>query len=169
MFHGFKGEAGEIGRTLTKNSKGQFIPIEEVCSEDSLIREIGSCLKINNLNREKVIYLYNKREPNAIKVIRKFIREISCLIYNTSMCFDTRAIYIGSPLMEIGGEIFNEIVKEVHQLNRNVSKREIKLVLLKNSDQATLLGACSLITHKVTGLIDYSLQFEIDKDSMSFN
>ncbi|MFT8820447.1 MAG: ROK family protein [Liquorilactobacillus nagelii] len=170
LFRGFKGEAGEIGRTLTKNMNGKFISVEKICSEDSLINKISEELSFKNLTRENVIYLYREKEEIVVKAMEEFIREISELIYNTSMYFDTRAIYIGSPLMEIEKKIFIEIVREVHRLDENFSKRKIKLALIENSDKATLLGACSVITHKIMGLTDYPLQFKInEKESKYLN
>ncbi|MGL2330422.1 hypothetical protein ACFIVJ_09055 [Oenococcus oeni] len=92
-----------------------------------------------------------------------FIQEISSLIYNSSMYFDTGAIYLGSPLMEAAPKIFDQVLAKVHQLSQN----KIDLVRLPNSDKATLLGACSVITHYVLKLRDYQLTFLEEKSNFT--
>lgn len=155
LFRGFKGQAGEVGRTLTKNSTGKLIPVEQICSEDAIINRLSNELSLSNLNRYKLVDMYRKQDPNVLAAINEFVQEIASLIYNSSMYFDTGSMYLGSPLMEAAPEIFEQVVTRVQQL----SKSEINLVRLVNSDKATLLGACSEITHYVLDLKGYSLSF----------
>lgn len=155
LFRGFKGQAGEVGRTLTKNAAGQLTPIEQICSEDAIINRLSDELGLTDLNRYKVVDMYRGREPHAVAAINEFIQEIAGLIYNSAMYFDTGAMYIGSPLMEAAPEIFDQVAVRIQQLG----KSEIELVRLTDSDKATLLGACSVITHYALDLVGYSLDF----------
>lgn len=155
LFRGFRGQAGEVGRTLTKNAQGQLTPIEQICSEDAIINRISDELGLTGLNRYKVVEMYREHNQNVVAAIDEFIQEISSLIYNSSMYFDTGAIYLGSPLMEAAPEIFDQVLIKVQQLSHS----EIKLVRLTDSDKATLLGACSVITHYALDLVGYPLNF----------
>lgn len=163
LFRGFRGQAGEVGRTLTKNAQGQLTPIEQICSEDAIINRISDELGLTGLNRYKVVEMYREHNHNVVAAIDEFIQEISSLIYNSSMYFDTDAIYLGSPLMEAAPEIFDQVLAKVHQLSQN----KIDLVRLPNSDKATLLGACSVITHYVLKLRDYQLTFLEEKSNFT--
>ncbi len=156
LFRGFNGQAGEVGRTLTKNQAGEYASIESICSEDAIVNRLNAELKVTDLNRYKVIDLYRQNNHEAVEAMDEFVTEISGLIYNASMYFDTGAIYIGSPLMEAAPEIFERVQQKVQQLDR---RKTITLARLENSDSATLLGACSVITHEVLGLGDYALNF----------
>lgn len=155
LFRGFSGRAGEVGRTLTKNSDGKWLPIEQICSEDAIINRLKSDLKMNNLDRAGVVKMYNEGNSQVADAVNEFIQEISTLIYNSSMYFDTDAIYIGSPLMESAPQIFDKISARVKQLKDN----SIQLVQLQDSDKATLLGACSVATHHALELVGYPLSF----------
>ncbi|GAF38780.1 transcriptional regulator [Agrilactobacillus composti DSM 18527 = JCM 14202] len=155
LFRGFKGQAGEIGRTLIKTAEGKLIPVEQICSEDSIINYLKTQLKTEKLNRGQVIALYRAHNKAVILAMNTFVAEISTLIYNASMYFDTGTVYLGSPLMEEATEIFDQVAESVQRLNNNA----INLHLLANSDMATLFGACSVITHQVLDLVGYQLNF----------
>lgn len=160
LFRGFKGQAGEVGRTLTKNEAGQLTSIEQICSEDAIINRLSQQLGDEHLTRYRVVELYRSGNQQVGQVINEFIQEIASLIYNSAMYFDTNAIYIGSPLMEAAPEIFAKVAETVRALNTN----SIELVRLKDSDRATLLGACSVITHHVLDVVGYPLSF-VDKEA----
>lgn len=160
LFRGFKGQAGEVGRTLTKNEAGQLTPIEQICSEDAIISRLSQQLGDEHLTRYRVVELYRSGNQQVGQVINEFIQEIASLIYNSAMYFDTNAIYIGSPLMEAAPEIFAKVAETVRALNTN----SIELVRLKDSNRATLLGACSVITHHVLDVVGYPLSF-VDKEA----
>ncbi|WP_268912327.1 ROK family transcriptional regulator [Lentilactobacillus sp. SPB1-3] len=157
LFRGYNGEAGEIGRTLTKLPTGGYTTIEKICSEDAIInyaRERIGQDEVNN--RQQLLALLDKENPIVMEAIDQFISEISMLIYNASMNFDTKFIYIGSPLMEERPQIFQLIVEKI----KSLGKADIKLILLDDADKACLLGSCSMITHQVLGLESADLTFK---------
>ncbi len=155
LFRGFNGEAGEVGRTLTKTNDGHYATIESICSEDAIINYVVERSSVEKLSRQDLIRLLDKKDKLAFEAMDRFISEISMLIFNVAMNFDTKSIYIGSPLMQEKPEIFGLISEAV----RNFGKSDIELILLDDSDKACLLGACSLVTHEVLGISAADLNF----------
>jgi predicted NBD/HSP70 family sugar kinase len=88
------------------------------------------------------------------EIVDTFIDAISRVIYNVAVSFSPEKIFINSKLMEDIPEIFIAIQTTTKRL-----EMVPELYMTEHSNYATLLGACSLITHHVLGLDDYNLIF----------
>ncbi|WPQ67632.1 ROK family protein [Weissella paramesenteroides] len=159
LYHGFKGAAGEIGSSLMftdidEQNQYNFDKVENYCSEDAIIDSIQRQKNITGLDREGLEKLLRDDDKDAQKVVDLFIAAISRVIYNASVSFSPEKIFINSKLMEDIPEIFTAIQTTTKSLDMVP-----ELYLTKRSNYATLLGACSMITHHVLGLDDYNLVF----------
>lgn len=153
VFRGSDGEAGEIGRGLI-NMDGQNVKVEDICSEDAIINSISAEYG-EVLYRNDVVRLYRKSNPIIVKHLDVFVDTIGLLIYNVGRSFNPQSFFISSPLIEEMPEMLNAIEEKIKSLGGD----NYTVFLIDNADRATLLGACSLITHEVLGLRDYELQF----------
>ena len=159
LYHGFKGAAGEIGSSLMftdidEQNQYNFDKVENYCSEDAIIENIQRQKNITGLDREGLEKLLRDGDKDAQRVIDLFIAAISRVIYNASVSFSPEKIFINSKLMEDIPDIFTAIQTTTKSLDMVP-----ELYLTKRSNYATLLGACSMITHHVLGLDDYNLVF----------
>ena len=159
LYHGFKGAAGEIGSSLMftdidEKNQYNFDKVENYCSEDAIIENIQRQKNITGLDREGLEKLLRDDDKDAQRVVDLFIAAISRVIYNASVSFSPEKIFINSKLMEDIPEIFTAIQTTTKSLDMVP-----ELYLTKRSNYATLLGACSMITHHVFGLDDYNLVF----------
>lgn len=159
LYHGFKGAAGEIGSSLMftdidEKNQYNFDKVENYCSEDAIIENIQRQKNITGLDREGLEKLLRDDDKDAQRVVDLFIAAISRVIYNASVSFSPEKIFINSKLMEDIPEIFTAIQTTTKSLDMVP-----ELYLTKRSNYATLLGACSMITHHVLGLDDYNLVF----------
>ena len=159
LYHGFKGAAGEIGSSLMftdidEQNQYNFDKVENYCSEDAIIENIQHQKNITGLDREGLEKLLRDGDKDAQRVIDLFIAAISRVIYNASVSFSPEKIFINSKLMEDIPDIFTAIQTTTKSLDMVP-----ELYLTKRSNYATLLGACSMITHHVLGLDDYNLVF----------
>jgi predicted NBD/HSP70 family sugar kinase len=155
LYHGFRGSAGEIGRSLMFNDKQySFDKVENFCSEDAIIEKIQNKKNIKGLNRDGLEKLLQDQDLETQEIVDTFIDAISRVIYNVAVSFSPEKIFINSKLMEDIPEIFIAIQTTTKRL-----EMVPELYMTEHSNYATLLGACSLITHHVLGLDDYNLIF----------
>lgn len=159
LYHGFKGAAGEIGSSLMftnidERDQYNFKKVENFCSEDAIIESIQKQKKTTGLDREGLEKLLHEGDEDAQRVVDLFIAAISRVIYNASVSFSPEKIFINSKLMEDIPGIFTAIQTTTKSLDMVP-----ELYMTKQSNCATLLGACSIITHHVLGLDEYNLVF----------
>lgn len=160
VFRGSTGESGEIGNSLTVLPNGKVTKIEDVCSEDAIITLIEQKIG-KSLDRNEIVKLYNDNNKIVIENITQFINIMSLNIYNLSKSFNPQSIFISSPLIEQIPEILTKINHRISNFSNNF---DAHIYLINNSVKATLLGACSLITHSVLNLQGYELNFSNKKD-----
>ena len=156
IYRGANGEAGEVGRTLAMHD-GQYQTVESICSEDAIITAISDDYG-EPLFRNDVVDLYRKSNPVALKRLDLFVETIAFLMYNIAKTFDTHSFFISSPLIEEMPEMLVAIDEQMKTIDANIPN----VYLIDDADKANLLGACSLITHRVLGMMDYELNFNQD-------
>ncbi|KRM93361.1 transcriptional regulator [Lentilactobacillus senioris DSM 24302 = JCM 17472] len=156
IYRGATGEAGEVGRTLTMHN-GKYQTVESICSEDAIITAISDEYG-EPLFRNDVVDLYRKSNPIVIKRLDLFVETIAFLMYNIAKTFDTHSFFISSPLIEEMPEMLNAIDEQMRMIDSSIPN----VYLIDDADKATLLGSCSLITHRVLDMMNYDLHFSIN-------
>ena len=111
LYHGFRGSAGEIGRSLmfnnsTNGKKYSFDKVENFCSEDAIIEKVQSKKSIKGLTRDDLEKLLQDQDIETQEIVDTFIDAISRVIYNAAVSFSPEKIFINSKLMEDIPEIF---------------------------------------------------------------
>lgn len=159
LYRGFKGEAGEIGRSLmfTENfTDNKNDKVEDFCSEDAIIDQVEAQTKRQHLTREDLVKMNQAGDQIVQKELVHFTYAISRVIYNVAISFAPEELYINSPLIEAIPALFDDVVANTQKLGMKIPIR-----LIVHSGYATLLGCCSLVTHRVLNMDDYDLAFEL--------
>ncbi|WP_395321782.1 ROK family protein [Levilactobacillus parabrevis] len=165
LFRGEHGDAGEIGRTVASlqfDDAGNARPIhtEDICSEDAIIQQVEEHKQLRDLDRDDIVRLYKDGDSETTRILKTFVTGIAGLIYNTMRTLDPDAFFINSPLIEELPGILDDIRIAYRKLSEN-DDRGIELT--NNARLATVLGGCSLITHRVLNLNGYELNFDRPK------
>lgn len=160
LFRGEHGDAGEIGRSVASiqmDGAGNPHPVhaEDVSSEDAVIRQVEERKGLKDLNRQAIVKLYQAGDPETTEILRSFTTAIAGLIYNTMRTLDPDAFYLNSPLVEELPALLASIKATYQQLAAN----DLSIAITPNARLATVLGGCSLITHRVLELDGYELNF----------
>lgn len=160
LFRGEHGDAGEIGRTvasITLDGAGNPHPVhaEDVSSEDAIIRQVEERKGLQYLDRQAIVKLYQSGDPETTQILKSFTTAIAGLIYNTMRTLDPDAFYLNSPLVEELPMLLASIKATYQQLANN----DLSIAITPNARLATVLGGCSLITHRVLALDGYELNF----------
>ncbi|WP_125582661.1 ROK family protein [Levilactobacillus cerevisiae] len=161
LFRGEHGDAGEIGQTVASiamDGAGNPHPIhaEDISSEDAIIQQIEDKKDLKNLDRTAVVKLYQVHDPDTTAVLTQFTTAIGGLIYNLMRSLDPDAFFLNSALVE---EI-PALLKQIRAVYQSLAQNDVPIELTQNARLATVLGGCSLITHRVLGLDHYELNFE---------
>ena len=161
LFRGEHGDAGEIGQTVltvTTDATGHVQPIraEDIGSEDAIIRAVEAKKGQDNLDRTDIARLYQQHDPDLTLILQRATIAISSLIYNAMRTLDPDAFFLNSPLIEEVPDLLDQIRAGYQQLAHN----DVTIDLTTNARLATVLGGCSVITHRALGLDGYELRFE---------
>lgn len=165
LFRGEHGDAGEIGQTILSvnlDQSGQRHPVraEDIGSEDAIIRQVEEKKGSDNLDRAAIVALYQEHDADLAVILQRATIAISSLIYNTMRTLDPDAFFLNSPLIEALPDLLTQIRSGYQELAHN----DVTIDLTTNARLATVLGGCSLITHRVLGLTGYELRFERPTD-----
>ncbi|AYJ43416.1 ROK family protein [Lactiplantibacillus pentosus] len=157
LFRGKQGEAGEVGRSLTllgPNTAGQSV--ESICSEEAIINRVKRIKQDETTNRQTVVQLYQQHDREVERILSQSCSVIAGLIYNVVTTLNPDAIFINSELLAEAPELLGDIQDNY----RDIAQDQLPITLTTNTQFATSLGGCSLITHYVLGMVDYELQFK---------
>jgi len=161
LFRGEHGDAGEIGRSVASiemDADGQprFMHAEDISSEDAIIQKVEEQKGLKDLDRDASVRLYGEDDPETLVILKAFSTAIGGLIYNTMKTLDPDAFFLNSPLVE---EI-PDLLKQIRSVYQTLANDHVNIDVTQNARLATVLGGCSLITHRVLGLDNYELNFE---------
>ncbi|MFC6206571.1 MULTISPECIES: ROK family protein [Levilactobacillus] len=161
LFRGEHGDAGEIGQTIADiqmDAADSPHPVhaEDIGSEDAIIQRIEDLKGVDNLDRAAIVKLYRERDPETMMTLANFAAAIGGMLYNLMRSLDPDAFFLNSPLVEE----LPELLTQIRAIFANLAQVEMSIELTKNARLATVLGGCSLITHRVLGLDHFELNFE---------
>ncbi|MHC9531975.1 ROK family transcriptional regulator [Dellaglioa sp. L3N] len=157
LYRGWSGEAGEIGRMLMHSENetaGNTRRIEDVCSQDAIINKLKIELK-KEVDLDDVQQLYYQNNVIVKKEIDYFVHLITEVVHNVNVEFNPEIIYLNSPLIEKIPVIIDQINDEL----KKVSSKEATVRLSTNVEFSTLLGAMSVITHRVLDMGKIKIKF----------
>ncbi|MDE7039978.1 MAG: ROK family transcriptional regulator [Limosilactobacillus sp.] len=167
LYRGYRGMAGEIGRSLMTNDldsgSRQLVKVESLCSEDSIIRQVMNAKNLTEITSEDLVKLY--REDDQVKQIlnhaAQLIAEVS---YNAIVSYGPEKIYFNSTLFEDLPAIYEMVRDRLVELGIFSP-----IQMIKGSRMTSLLGASSLAIHRALGLDAYLLHFRWPKEVKNIN
>ncbi|GKT04586.1 ROK family protein [Furfurilactobacillus entadae] len=159
LYRGLHGEAGEIGRSIMMDANvgvmGRSQKVEDYCSEDAIIGFARAVKGDETLQRQDLVNLFLADDADIKRILGEFCAAISKILFNVATNFDPEVMYLNSPLIEA----LPELLSEIRQDYRTIAGTNPRIQLAQNTQYATLLGGCSLITHRVLNMDDYMLKF----------
>ncbi|MBB1079983.1 ROK family transcriptional regulator [Limosilactobacillus sp. STM2_1] len=162
LYRGYRGMAGEIGRSLMTNDldngSRQLVKVESLCSEDAIIRQVMNAKDLSELSSAELIKLYH--EDDQVKQILNHAAElIAEASYNAIVSYGPEKIYFNSTLFEDIPELYKMIRDKLSEFGI-VSP----IQMIEGSRMTSLLGASSLAIHRALGLDNYLLHFKWPKE-----
>lgn len=158
LYRGFRGMAGEIGRSLMVNDldsgSRQLVKVESLCSEDAIIHQIMNAKDLTGMTSEGLVKLYDE-DDQVKQIINHAAYLIAEVSYNAIVSYGPEKVYFNSMLFE-----------DLPIMYKMVRDRLIELgifspiQMIKGSRMTSLLGASSLAIHRALGLDDYVLHFK---------
>lgn len=145
LVKGKNGYAGEFGHTIIEMD-GRPCPcgnhgcLEQYASERALFAELSS-LKNIPVNAEVFGTLYQQKDPDALRLMDRFIKYIAIGINNLLNTFNPDIIVLNSALNMYHPGLCDEIVNHLH----NNMKKYCRLMPSTLQDTAVLLGGIWLI------------------------
>lgn len=143
---GATGAAGEIGHIHIEDKEGDACGcgnhgcLEQYASERALFAELSS-LKNIPVNAEVFGTLYQQKDPDALRLMDRFIKYIAIGINNLLNTFNPDIIVLNSALNMYHPGLCDEIVNHLH----NNMKKYCRLMPSTLQDTAVLLGGIWLI------------------------
>ncbi|MRN06704.1 ROK family transcriptional regulator [Lactobacillus sp. 0.1XD8-4] len=162
LYRGFRGMAGEIGRSLISNDldgeSRQLVKVESLCSEEAIIRQVMDVKNLTSLTSTELVKLYHEDEQ-----VKHILNHAAYLIaeasYNAVVSYGPEKVYFNSTLFEDLPEMYVMIRDRLVELGIFSPIR-----MIKGSRMTSLLGASSLAIHRALGLDDYLLHFKWPKE-----
>ena len=162
LYRGFRGMAGEIGRSLISNDldseSRQLVKVESLCSEEAIIRQVMDVKNLTSLTSTELVKLYHEDEQvkHILNHAAHLIAEVS---YNAVVSYGPEKVYFNSTLFEDLPEMYVMVRDRLVELGIFSPIR-----MIKGSRMTSLLGASSLAIHRALGLDDYLLHFKWPKE-----
>lgn len=162
LYRGFRGMAGEIGRSLMTNDldsgSRQLVKVESLCSEDAIMRQVMNIKDLTELTSTELVRLY--QDDDQVKQIlihaAQLIAEAS---YNAVVSYGPEKVYFNSTLFEDLPELYQMVRDKLIELGIT-----IPIQMIEGSRMTSLLGASSLAIHHALSLDQYLLHFKWPKE-----
>lgn len=163
LYSGLNGRSGEIGH-MTLYPNGLACPcgnqgcFEQYCSEKSIVNQFQLIWNDSSLSIDDLVKAYENKDEQSLKLINKFIENLSIGINNLIATYGPEIIYINSSLTRKIPSILPTVNNRmVSSFNKNTPLYESQL-----GTKASLLGAAALAI-KTFLRVEY-LNFQLDNN-----
>ncbi len=153
IYRGNRGMAGEIGRALVHNLKGELVKAESLCSEDVIFQHVMDSKGLKVLDHDQLRQLY-LHDPQVQKIVNRDLDRLAVSSYNAIVSFGPQEVFFNSGMLENIPEMFKLLQKKLVKMG---TLSPIKMI--RGSRWASLLGASSLAIHQALEMNDYWLKF----------
>ncbi|MBF7123578.1 ROK family protein [Pediococcus pentosaceus] len=161
LYRGNLSRAGELGRSLFLpfESSNSTIHIEELYSEDAIIKKFGELKHIPHIDRNGFLEYYRADDQIAIQIMNEFTEALVYVLFNINQIFSPELISLQSRII---GEI-PELVTTIKQRYTILSNQGMttKIKISNMIEDAPLYGGASLLAHSLLSLDHYQLQLRL--------
>lgn len=158
LYRGYRGMAGEIGRTLVLDErdpqKHHLVKIESLCSEDAIISQVKAAKHLDNITSNQLIQLYHN-DTEVQQIFERAIKLLAEVTYNSFVAYGPEKIYFNATLFEDIPEVYAKIKEQLIKLGVS-----LPIQMVKGSRMTSLFGASSLAIRRALGLDNYLLKFK---------
>lgn len=145
LYTGYCGKAGEIGHTIVVPD-GRQCPcgnrgcLEQYASERSILADYAAMKGLSGTDTEQFITAYEKKDPDAVKIMDCFIRYMSIGVNNILNAYNPEIVIINSPFTKNHPEILQQIEAALTSKMNSY----VKIVPSLLQDSSILLGGCCI-------------------------
>lgn len=162
LYRGFRGMAGEIGRTLTNagqsDSVEHWVKVESLCSEDVILDQVRAVVGESTLAHRKLADLY-RQNPAVQAIFQRAARLLAEVTYNAEVCFGPQEVFFNATLLENVPQFYDDLKAELRQLDS-----EVPVKMIKGSRLTSLYGCASLSIHHILHMDGYHLRFKLPQE-----
>lgn len=158
LYHGYRGLAGEIGRTMIANndpgsSSRKLVKVESLCSEDAIINQVKKAKALSTISPQQLLDLYQS-DDEVRAIFDRDIKLLAEVTYNSIVAYGPERVYFNATL-------FEDIPKEFKKLKHYLVEMGITvpIQMIKGSRMTSLFGIASLAIRRALGLDHYQLKF----------
>lgn len=159
LYRGIQGRTGEIGRSVIETSTGETVRIEDLYSEDAMLRRTAERTGLIVQDRDRFIQLRKEQPETVSLLLDKWVRGISRVAFNLVQTLAPEALFIHSRFIAEMPDLLERVIVAYQMLNP-INQSEI-LFANHSVYDATLLGGASSIAREVLDLDGLSLSFRL--------
>lgn len=114
LYHGYKGQAGEIGHTILYPG-GRDCPcgnkgcLEQYCSTEVLVEQYKNSKQIKEITTTEFVQAYHDGDPVALQIIMEFCKNISIGLNDIISAYSPEVIYMNGTIFSLEQEILSII------------------------------------------------------------
>lgn len=161
LFIGKRGEAGEVGRSITFKTNfeptEQSVHLEDLFSEESILHRTAIKLKTQQLTRQEFCSLVDQKDPIATDMLNQWLHAIAMICYNMAQQSAPDAIFLYSRIIALRPEYFEQLQKYYQAI---IPASDTKILFAHQTvDKAILLGGLAFVTRKLLNFDSFKLTF----------
>jgi glucokinase-like ROK family protein len=181
LFLGNKGMAGEVGHIITdlRSEKlchcGNYGCLETLCSSRALVENIKKDLEVSGrsilkpgeeLDFEKIIELFKKNDPVAVKNVMENARLLGIGISNIMKMFNPELVVIHGKFLNFGDKYLNELKDAVSKSTFPKVRHNYNIQFTNLPENIGLTGAAIYAFEKIFSLDNLNIgdEYMVKKD-----
>lgn len=161
LYRGCCGMGGEIGRQLFPSGvdKKGSVKVETLCSGSAIIKSITQAKSLSECSLGDIKKYLDQEDEVVTGIVDQAMRVFTWVVYNAIQSYGPQEVFISSEMFEQVPFCYEELKKQLQKCGV-----ETAIDLIDGSKFVSLLGASSIIIHRVLGMKDFTLKFPMPKE-----
>lgn len=161
LYRGCHGMGGEIGRQLfpSINNDKKPVKVENLCSGSAIIRSIAQAKSLSRCSLGDIKKYLDQGDEVTTKIVDQAMRVFTWVVYNVIQSYGPQEVFISSELFEQVPFCYTELKRQLQRYGVDTA-----IDLIDGSKFVSLLGASSIIIHRVLGMKDFTLKFPMPRE-----
>ena len=140
LYKGAHGGAGELSHVIAAGDKELYLIASGKALQDNF-----------SISAENLQALHENGDPRAVKAFDHLIHHLGIGIANAVTMLNPEAVVIGGGLSNLGDFLLRPLEQEIRKQAFSVNGEKVKILRARHTDDAGVLGICSLVSEIVTG------------------
>lgn len=160
LYRGANGHAGEFGRSIIPLSGADIIHVEQLYSEDAILKRVNEQHPDKSFNTRKELFqLALDGDVLTKMILTDWTRGIASLIFNVAQQYAPEAVFIHSRFIAEMPSLLDDIVAHYHHLQPTATT---KIIFASQSVyDATLLGGAAYLIHELFAFEELKMKISV--------